>query len=278
MKPILLLLSLALTFGAAAQTVTVLDKGSLQPLAGVRVTPTQGGAVLMTNGKGQFNLDLFRATDSLRLERSDYQPRTHAVRQLQAQAYRVLLTEKSYSLDEVVISASKFEEKRIDVAQQIEVLKARELEFQSNPTTADVLQQSGQVLVQKSQAGGGSPILRGFEANKVLMVIDGVRLNNAIYRGGHLQNVLTVDNAALEKVEVMFGPGSVVYGSDALGGVMHFYTKNPTLADSAGPRVNGGAFLRYATANQEKTAHADISIAAADGGVSPVLPFLILMI
>ena len=81
--------------------------------------------------------------------------------------------------------------------------------------------------IQKSQLGGGSPIIRGFEANRVLLVVDGVRMNNAIYRSGHLQNALTVDANALEIVEVVFGPSSTIYGSDALGGVVHFYTKKP---------------------------------------------------
>ncbi|WP_181304971.1 TonB-dependent receptor [Rufibacter sp. XAAS-G3-1] len=260
MKSLLSLLLVAVPLVASAQSAVVQDRANLQPLSGVRVVPTQGGSALLTDAKGRFSTRGFQETDSLRFERTDYQTRTLAVSQLAGLRYQVGLTERSYSLNEVVVSASKFEEKRADVPQQIQVLNARELAFQSNQTTADVLQQTGQILVQKSQAGGGSPILRGFEANKVLMVIDGVRLNNAIYRGGHLQNVITVDNAALEKVEVVFGPGSVVYGSDALGGVVHFYTKNPVLGDSSGTRVTGGAFTRYATANQEKTGHMDFSV------------------
>ncbi|MFB9861844.1 TonB-dependent receptor [Rufibacter immobilis] len=267
MKPFFFLLLLVLPCLAWAQSVTVQDRASLQPLANVRVVPVQGSGSVLTDLRGRFSLTTLGESDSLRFERADYQPRILAISQLKAMQYRVLLVEKSYSLDEVVVSASKFEEKRADVPQQIQVLKARELAFQSNQTTADVLQQTGQVLVQKSQAGGGSPILRGFEANKVLMVIDGVRLNNAIYRGGHLQNVITVDNATLEKVEIVFGPGSVVYGSDALGGVMHFYTKNPLLTDSTGgTRVTGGAFMRYATANQEKTGHVDVSVGGRKWG------------
>ncbi|MBC3538243.1 TonB-dependent receptor domain-containing protein [Rufibacter sediminis] len=266
MKSILSLLLVVVPLAATAQSAVVQDRATLQPLAGVRVVPTQGGPALLTDAKGRFSTRGFQDTDSLRFDRADYKSRTLAVNQLKTMQYRVLLSERSYSLDEVVVSASKFEEKRADVPQQIQVLKARELAFQSNQTTADVLQQTGQVLVQKSQAGGGSPILRGFEANKVLMVIDGVRLNNAIYRGGHLQNVITVDNASLEKVEVVFGPGSVVYGSDALGGVIHFYTKNPVLGDSAGTHVTGSAFTRYATANQEKTGHADFSIGGRKWG------------
>ena len=77
------------------------------------------------------------------------------------------------------------------------------------------------VKVQKTQFGGGSPVLRGMEANRILLVVDGVRMNNAIYRKGHLQNSITVSPSMLDKTEVLFGPSSVIYGSDALGGVIH---------------------------------------------------------
>jgi hemoglobin/transferrin/lactoferrin receptor protein len=126
-------------------------------------------------------------------------------------------------------------------------------------TTADVLQNSGQVMVQKSQGGGGSPIIRGFEASRLLMVVDGVRMNNAIYRAGHLQNIITLDNTVMERVEVVFGPSSTVYGSDALGGVMHFHTKNPLLSDT-GAKANANAFFRSASANLEKSGHVDFNL------------------
>ena len=82
------------------------------------------------------------------------------------------------------------------------------------------------VEVQKSQFGGGSPNIRGFEANKILLTLDGVRLNNAIYRSGHLQNIISIDESVLEDVAVIFGPSSVLYGSDALGGTIHMKTKS----------------------------------------------------
>lgn len=155
---------------------------------------------------------------------------------------------------EVVVSAGKFVEPKKDVAQQIDIIKRGDIEFASQPTTADILQNNGTVLVQKSQLGGGSPIIRGFEANKVQIVIDGVRMNNAIYRGGHLQNVLRIDNNILDRVEILQGPGSVIYGSDALGGVMHFMTLTPQtkpLHDTTDMKLNGGAFFRYGTAAGE---------------------------
>ncbi len=78
--------------------------------------------------------------------------------------------------------------------------------------------QNRECICSKSQQGGSSPVIRGFEASRVLLIIDGVRLNNAIYRSGHLQNAITVDQNMLERVEVMYGPASTLYGSDALGG------------------------------------------------------------
>ena len=74
-----------------------------------------------------------------------------------------------------------------------------------NPqTTADMLAYTNEVFIQKSQLGGGSPMIRGFSANKLLIVVDGVRMNNAIYRSGNLQNVISIDVNAVEEAEVLF--------------------------------------------------------------------------
>ncbi len=168
--------------------------------------------------------------------------------------------EDSIALTEIVISANKTAENVLKVAQFIKVLNAKQILSQQSQTTADLLQNSGSVFVQKSQQGGGSPVLRGFEANKVLIMIDGVRMNNAIYRGGHLQNVITLDNNALSRLEVLFGPSSTVYGSDALGGVLHFYTKKAVFSTDETSLFKGSAMVRYGTINQEKTANVNFNI------------------
>ncbi|NNE54757.1 MAG: TonB-dependent receptor plug domain-containing protein, partial [Flavobacteriales bacterium] len=152
---------------------------------------------------------------------------------------------------------------REEVPQQVEVIGVSEIKFKNPQTTAHLLESSGQVLIQRSQMGGGSPILRGFEANKVLLVVDGVRLNNAIYRSGHLQNAITVDSHVLRQTEVVFGPSSVVYGSDALGGVIHFRTKVPKLGETPGEQhVSGHVMSRLSSSNQEKTHHVDVEVGA----------------
>ncbi|CAN1490248.1 CirA Outer membrane receptor proteins, mostly Fe transport [Spirosomataceae bacterium] len=158
-------------------------------------------------------------------------------------------------LEEVVISANKFELKKKESPNQIELITAKQIAFQNSPNTANLLEQTGNVFVQRSQAGGGSPVLRGFEASRVLIVMDGVRMNNAIYRAGHLQNVLRIDQSMLERAEVVFGPSSVMYGSDALGGVVHFRSKNPEFGVKS-----FRSYLRHSTAIGEKTGHLDFNI------------------
>jgi hemoglobin/transferrin/lactoferrin receptor protein len=174
-------------------------------------------------------------------------------------------TEKS--MQEVVISASKFLEKRKNIAQKIDVITARTIATVNTQNTGDLLASTGRIFLQKSQQGGSSPVIRGFEASRVMLVIDGIRMNNAIYRSGHLQNVITIDQNMLQRVEVMYGPSSTIYGSDGLGGVIHLQTKIPVLAGTGKKKVsNGSAFARFSTANNEKTIHADASFGGSKFG------------
>ena len=169
-------------------------------------------------------------------------------------------TLKEINLEEVVISASNFVEKKKNIAQKIDVISAQTIANTNAQNTGDLLINTGKVFVQKSQQGGSSPVLRGFEASRVLLVIDGVRMNNAIYRSGHLQNVISSDQNALSRVEVMYGPSSTIYGSDALGGIVHLITKSPVLSGDKKFLTTGSAFTRYSSVNNEKTIHADASL------------------
>jgi len=109
-------------------------------------------------------------------------------------------------------------------------------------------------------------MIRGFAANSVLLVADGVRMNNAIFRSGNLQNVIMIDPNIIDEAEVIFGPGSIIYGSDALGGVMDFHTKKIKLGTPDDPTIKVNALLRYATANKEKTAHFDFNYGGTKWG------------
>ncbi|MBL0316309.1 MAG: TonB-dependent receptor [Flavobacteriales bacterium] len=242
-----------------AQVLTVRDKVTLEVLSGALVT-ISGHATMSTDGDGMVDLGGLRAGSGVVVSAIGYETDSVSWQQLETSSWIVGLTARHYLTGEVVVSANRTSERRENVPQHILVLDKKEIMFLSQQNSADVLQSTGNVFVQKSQLGGGSPVLRGFEANKVLLVVDGVRMNNAIYRGGHLQDVMTLDNSVLEKVEVMYGPGSVMYGSDALGGVMHFFTRNPEFSQGDKLLVKGNAFVRHATVNNEMTGHFDLNI------------------
>ena len=130
--------------------------------------------------------------------------------------YEIRLYPTIYRFDDVIIAVNRLEDTLVRPLQFTGQLSTARIGFEAASTSADLLQRTGSIHVQKSQPGGGSPNIRGFEANRILLVIDGVRMNNAIYRGGHLQNIITLDESQLQRVEVLHGPGSLLYGSDAL--------------------------------------------------------------
>lgn len=166
---------------------------------------------------------------------------------------------KRINLDEIVISVNKTEEIKKNIAQQVQILDAQDIFRIQAQSTADIVANSGNVYVQKSQLGGGSITIRGFEASRTLLVIDGVRMNNLIYRSGHLQNIVTTDKISIEKMEILFGPSSTIYGSDALGGVIHLYTKRPTLAGKGRNKVATNFFSRFGTVDNEISNHFDLN-------------------
>lgn len=163
-------------------------------------------------------------------------------------------------LPDVVVFANKFPALSKNIVQKVDFITDKNA-INQQANTGDILTQSGQVFVQKSQSGGGSPVIRGFEASRVLLMVDGVRLNNAIFRGGHLQNIITIDNMILDRVELIYGPSSTLYGSDALGGVVNMFTKKPKFSDTANWKVNTNLIQRYASGQNENRTHLDINIA-----------------
>ncbi|MBP6073772.1 MAG: TonB-dependent receptor [Flavobacterium sp.] len=166
----------------------------------------------------------------------------------------------SKELSEVIISANRWKQNSKEVPQKVSVITTRNVAFHNPQTAADLLTLSGKVFMQKSQQGGGSPMIRGFATNRLVYAVDGVRMNTAIFRGGNIQNVISLDPFATESTEIVFGPGSVMYGSDAIGGVMSFQTVSPQFATSKKTAVSSHAVSRFSTANNEKTGHFDVNV------------------
>lgn len=248
-----------IVFSGWGQQVKVLDKSDLQPIGQVTVTNLQKSLVEVTDANGIADLSSFSDTALLTFSHVAFQPVSIKKSMLSGSSMKVYLTENIIRLDEFVFSANRTEEKKKDLPYKIEVIQAKDIQFGNSQTAAAMLEQTGDVYVQQSQMGGGSPVLRGYEANKILLVVDGVRMNNAIYRAGHLQSAITVDPFGLASTEILYGPGSTIYGSDALGGVISFMTKDPMLSTNGRFQVHGNLLGRFASANLEKTGGLNIN-------------------
>ena len=263
MKHVLAFLAIFFCFQAAiAQKIQVLSQQTKDPILGVAVFNEDKSKSAVTNFDGFADISSFNQDEVITFQHIAHAPLSQTKSKIVKANSKVFLITDASSLDEVVLSVSKFGQKKRDIPQQIVSVTSEDVLFRNPQTAADLLQSSGQVYVQKSQLGGGSPIIRGFSTNRLLIAVDGVRFNTAIFRGGNVQNIISIDPFAVARSEVILGPGSVVYGSDAVGGVMNFYTKKPKFSFEEGYSFSGNSTVRYATANKEKTGHFDFNIGA----------------
>ena len=257
---LLLWLVLATSLVSYGQAVTVSDQEDHQPLERVTFSSETPNASAVTDAGGKVNISALKGAATIQIRMIGYQTQTVSYDELAKQPAVLYLKSGPISLDQVVVTANRWSQSSRDVPAKITTISAKDVAFQNPQTAADLLAISGEVFIQKSQQGGGSPMIRGFSTNRLLIAVDGVRMNTAIFRSGNLQNVIALDPFAIARTEVLFGPGSVVYGSDAIGGVMSFYTLTPKFATGARPLVSGSTTGRYSSANSELTGHADVNV------------------
>ncbi|AUC85547.1 TonB-dependent receptor [Polaribacter sp. ALD11] len=241
-----------------SQKIKVIDQQTGKIIKNASIFNDKQTISIITDNNGFADISIFENNEFVVFSHLSYSVLRVRKSVIKSKNYVVYLTKESEQLDEVVISLFKTDEKTNRIAEQIAVLNARDIQKVSPQTSADLLATIPGIKVQKSQFGGGSPVIRGMESNRVLLVVDGVRMNNAIYRKGHLQSSITVTPNMLDKTEVVFGPSSVVYGSDALGGVIHYYTKTPKLSEEN--EVKSQLFSRFSTVNHEITTNVTAEI------------------
>ena len=227
-KTLLLFLFTSFSFG---QQITLKDSETNEVLSDVAVFNENRDKSTLSDLNGNVDLEVFSNEKKIYFQLLGYSLLELDPNDIEDESI-VLLYQESQNLDEVILSVARSASNVNQIAEKVSVIKSEDLFISSPSSGAEMLELSPGVRIQKSQGGGGSPIIRGFEANRVLIVVDGVRMNNAIYRSGHLQNSITIDPSNIERAEVIFGSSSVGYGSDAMGGVIHYYTKNPILKNS----------------------------------------------
>ncbi len=238
----LLILSICFITFVSAQTQFLFLDGEKVPLIGVTVEAIDGDYYTISDESGAVEIPDNLLDASMRCQYLGFTERV--IIPSEQGGNTIIMTADDELLSTVEIVGRAYEREDL-LPQRIKVISNKEIASLQANTSADVMMKSGDIYIQKSQAGGGSPVMRGFEANKVLLVVDGVRLNNLIYRSGHLQNAITVDHSSLDQMELIFGPGSLTYGSDALGGVIHFKTLDPKFKTEQ----NVGLNLQFTSAN-----------------------------
>lgn len=161
---------------------------------------------------------------------------------LQSDVHHVVPVE----LEEVVVTATRSPRPIRDTPYTVHRIGHREVTERLYRTLPQALRNVPGVMVQETSPGQGSPYIRGFTGYRNLFLIDGIRLNNSAFRDGPNQYWSTVDVYGVERLEVVSGPGSVLYGSDAIGG-----TVNALTMPALNPRRR--VLYRHATAE-----HADL--------------------
>ncbi len=129
-------------------------------------------------------------------------------------------------LDPLVVTASRLEQEASQAPYSTAILNADYLRENTRRTLPDALQYTSGILVQKTAYGHGSPFIRGFTGRQNLLLVDGVRMNNSTFRSGAVQYWNSVDSLAIDHLELIKSQGSVLYGSDAIGGTLNAFTKS----------------------------------------------------
>lgn len=260
----ILIITCLLTFGSLLycfpQTITILDKEDLKPIPDVAVLNESKTKFIYTNRSGKADISTFSKNETICFQNFTYEKLCLSHNDIEKMGYVVSLTRKIFAIEEFVISANRWEQNKNEVPNKIATVLKPYVELQNPQSTADLLAISDGIFIQKSQLGGGSPMIRGFATNRVLIVVDGVRMNNAIYREGNIQNVISLDPSTIESTEIIFGPGAAIYGSDAIGGVMDFHTKKALFSTGNKLYIKADAFSRFSSADKEKTNHFDLNV------------------
>ncbi len=157
-------------------------------------------------------------------------------------------------LQEVMLTTQRVPKNSIAIPYAIQKKAVNYFTDYQPRTTPESLQGMSGVFVQKTNHGGGSPFIRGLTGNQTLLLIDGIRLNNATYRYGPNQYLNTIDPFLIDHIEVAKGTGSVQYGTDAIGGVIQLFSKDVGFSDKK--KITGSGISKYMSGDMEKTARA----------------------
>ena len=189
-KGIAVIISFIFSTALLGQEIQVKDIINNRNISNVSVYNSDQSKGGITNAKGKIDISMFSEDEKITFQHISYSPITFTKTEILRDKNKVYLIRSSAELSQIVISASKWQQSKKEVPQKIISISNKDIAYASPQTAADLLEKSGKIFVQKSQLGGGSPMIRGFSTNRLLISVDGVRMNNAIFRGGNIQNII----------------------------------------------------------------------------------------
>lgn len=199
---ILLWLIVGFGFVSYSQTITIREQETKKPLNLVTLSSQNPKAFAITNTNGRADISEFKSSEKIEIRMLGFYTLVKSYDELASEDFELSMESSNLNLDEIVISATRWRQTSTNIPSKIISISSSEIALQNPQTAADLLNVSGKVYIQKSQQGGGSPMIRGFATNRLLYTVDGVRMNTAIFRGGNIQNVINLDPFAIENTEV----------------------------------------------------------------------------
>src|SRR5688572_26071980 len=175
----------------------------------------------------------------------------------------VLQAEEPEPLGEVQVTATRATATSHSVSQGVTIVSREELATHTARTVTDHLRGEPGTYVQQTTPGQGIPIIRGLKGSEVLHLVDGFRLNNAIFRNAPNQYLALVDAWNLERIEVVRGPLAAYHGGDAMGGVAQFLSRSPVF-EGAELQVRGKASAQWVAADQRLSSQLEGEAGTAD--------------
>ncbi len=164
------------------------------------------------------------------------------------------------NLDTVIVTATRHEEHDMELPFSAQKIDRNVIRLESmDATLPESLMKVTGVLVQQTARGQGSPYIRGFTGFRTLALVDGIRLNNSTFREGPNQYWSTVDPLAVNHLEIVKGPGSVMYGSDAIGGVVNAQMRGPRYGTGDSLLWSGATYYRFGSAERAHLGRGEFS-------------------
>ncbi|UCD94214.1 MAG: TonB-dependent receptor [Candidatus Zixiibacteriota bacterium] len=236
---------------------TILDLVTRQPVEGATVIISGTSLGTQSGSKGEFILPSLAPGDHvIRVSMIGYNEsqRSFTLDEKDSRHLTVLLEPTTIPVDKITVTAGRFREEAFASTQSVSITARDKFASRSFSTTAEVLREEPGILVQKTTCGHGAPILRGLIGKYVLLLYDGIRLNRPTFRFGANQYLNTVDLESLNRIEVVRGPSSVMYGSDAIAGAINLIPESAPL-DNGGIAITPYFAGRYSGADDGRSIH-----------------------